>query len=219
MASQTSTPLAVRRSRRRKSGVYALIATILICPSMAALLVLFATGRVRPPQGRTVQGLTVAQWADLLGDESGGARSRALNILVGLRREAAPHLGWVLANGDLEARRDAAFVLQKIGPDAQPALAQLSRALSDSDSWVRWRAAQALQAIGPAAKQAVLPLASALRDEDPRIRSMAAEALGSIGEPAILAHPALLEATKDERKRVRQAATAALKSIMRDQEE
>ena len=153
-----------------------------------------------------------------------------------------PVLIAVLKSDNAKAIEFAKDSLIKIGPDAVPALIQvtkdedadeyvqiwaafalielgsdavpsLSEALRDGDEGVRTWTAIALGRIGSEAKDAVPTLIATLKDENVRVRGYAAEALGQIGPAAKDAIPALIEALKDEGFDVRQAAAEALKKI------
>ena len=85
-----------------------------------------------------------------------------------------------LGSDDLAARRDAAYDLAKIGPDAEPAVAALMVALKDGDEQVRFQSTMALARIGPAAEPAVPVLIELLTSRDDQRRYRAAFALGII---------------------------------------
>jgi HEAT repeat protein len=77
----------------------------------------------------------------------------------------------------------AATLLGRLGPDAGPAVADLTQALqSHADTVVRERAAWALGKIGPTANSAKQALESATKSGDVRLAKLASEALGQIGK-------------------------------------
>jgi HEAT repeat protein len=113
-----------------------------------------------------------------------------------------------LASGDLKTRRDAAYWLHVLGPEAREAVPELVRALDDRDRQVWFYAVSALARIGPAASEAVPALIAQLEDGGEAQRSYrAAYALGMIGEPAL---PALGEALRGDSRRRRLGAAKAL---------
>jgi HEAT repeat protein len=64
-------------------------------------------------------------------------------------------------------RLKAAEVLARMGTDAQPAAAELTRLLDDPDERIRKAAARALGMIGPAAADAVPALMRSLTQPEP----------------------------------------------------
>ncbi|MCP4716639.1 MAG: HEAT repeat domain-containing protein [Deltaproteobacteria bacterium] len=96
---------------------------------------------------------------------------------------AVPALVEGLKSNEASIRRNAAFALGEIGPDAAPAIDTLAGALkNDPDSEVRRNAAFALGEIGPAAIQVLLGI---LSKKDSRMRRDGASALVRIGSPAV----------------------------------
>jgi hypothetical protein len=79
----------------------------------------------------------------------------AATAMVGIGKPAVPELVKTLRSENPDARRQAALVLARIGPDAKDAVDELIVALDDSDPKVRKAAARALGNIGPAAERAV----------------------------------------------------------------
>jgi len=151
---------------------------------------------------------------------------------------AVPGLLAALRDAEEDVRREAAWVLGKIGDAAAvpgllaalhdadvdvrvaaaAALGQIGdatavpgllAALHDADVDVRWTAARALERIGDAA--AVPGRLAALGDADADVRWAAAVALGQIGDNAAV--PGLLAALGDADADVREAAAAALGEI------
>jgi len=127
-----------------------------------------------------------------------------------------------------------------IGPDAVPALPELSRILQGKDLQETWEAGYALGAmgpeaarvltaalhseypavmqaalaglkqIGPAAGQAVPAMIEKLGHHDPAVRMWAVSALSGIGQPAV---PQLLQIVEHGNGEVRRGAAQALTSI------
>jgi hypothetical protein len=99
------------------------------------------------------------------------------------------------------------------GPDAAPAVEQVTRQLAISDPEVRVAAAWALSQMGAAAKSAVPALGRSLQDPDPRVRSATAVALRAMGPEAVEALPGLVKALDDSSPCVRALAADALGNI------
>jgi HEAT repeat protein len=116
-----------------------------------------------------------------------------------------------LESSDADTRRNAAFALGKLGPQAASSVRDLKRCLADDSPKVREAAAFALGEIGPNAADDpdVAPLLMRrLKDDDYRVRRSAAFALGAINERAAL--DALASALDDDRPAVRQSAIWSL---------
>ena len=111
-----------------------------------------------------------------------------------------------LKSTDLNTRRDAAYALSDVGPDAVSAVPALIEALGDSDQQVWFQSTMALARIGPDAKEAIPTLIQRLDDRGEQRRYRSAFCLGKIGPEAI---PALLEripaAENDERETIAQS--------------
>ncbi len=78
---------------------------------------------------------------------------------------AIPALKTALTDADPTVRRQAARALGQMGPEAEPAVAELTKALEDAAPEVREAAVQALGKIGPAAAPAIPALIKALEDD------------------------------------------------------
>lgn len=116
-----------------------------------------------------------------------------------------------LQNTNRRTRWKAVQVLQRLGPDAHPAVAALRLALSDTDSDVCRGAMVALGAIGPRAAEAIPDIRAALDDESEYVRGDAVRALQTIAaKDAILD---LIRALGDESPKVRWQAIKSLQEI------
>ena len=96
-----------------------------------------------------------------------------------------------LGHPDREVRREAAYLLDRMGAEASEAVPALVRALGDEDRQVWYHAVQALARVGPAAKEAVPALIRDLEYSSSQVWYRSAYALGCIGSAAV---PALLGA-------------------------
>jgi HEAT repeat protein len=120
----------------------------------------------------------------------------------------------MLGSSEKFTRREAAYQLSKIGPDAKEAVPALIKALEDPEQQVWFGAVTALSLIGPEAKEAVPALIKGLdnrgrgrRDSALQVWYRSAFALGKIGPAAI---PELLEALSQPSTSVRSGAALAL---------
>ena len=127
-----------------------------------------------------------------------------------------------LSHSDENVRKDAAYTLGKLGPDAKIAIPLLIKTLKDEKADVREAAVHALGCIGQEAKTIVPVLIDLLKDENFGVRKTAVSALGNIGVAAI---PTILNALKDEtssssfldkEKPIRKAARKIFKRIGSD---
>jgi HEAT repeat protein len=110
---------------------------------------------------------------------------------------------WIdkLKDPEADVRREVAFALGRIGPEARAGVPALAAALKDEEVLVRLNAALALFKIGPDARLAVAELTEALVDEEDFIRMDAALALSRIGPDAKSAVPTLLKVMADKNNR------------------
>lgn len=124
-----------------------------------------------------------------------------------------------LSHNDENVRKDAAYTLGKLGPDAKIAIPLLIKTLKDEKADVREAAVYALGCIGQEAKTIVPVLIDLLKDENFGVRKTAESALGNIGVATI---PAILNTLKDEtssfsfldkEKPIRKAARKIFKRI------
>ena len=71
----------------------------------------------------------------------------SVHALLGMGREVVPHMITLLKDDDWEIRRGAAWMLGKLGPEAEDAVPALTEALRDSNAVVRAKASEALKRI------------------------------------------------------------------------
>ncbi|MEW4488881.1 HEAT repeat domain-containing protein [Thalassoglobus sp. JC818] len=116
-------------------------------------------------------------------------------------------LSETLQTGELEERRDAAYALAALGPDAEPALEALISGLSDKDQQVWTQSAMAIARIGPRAESAIPTLIENLDRYEDQVRYRAAWVLGQIGSKAV---EPLIATTRGYQDRARGAAADAL---------
>lgn len=112
-----------------------------------------------------------------------------------------------LGSAELSTRRDAAYGLAKLGPEAFGALDALVKGLSDRDEQVWMQSAMAIARIGSDAEKAIEALADNLGDRDQQKRYRAAWVLSRIGPSSI---PSLQETLKSESADRRAAALDAM---------
>jgi HEAT repeat protein len=107
-------------------------------------------------------------------------RGDAILRLNDMYREASGAVpGLVKLLEDMDQKPDVLVIqlLGRIGPDAKPAVAVLTKGLEHPEPGIRSRMAEALANIGPQAKDAVHSFEAALADEDDGVRVAAARAL------------------------------------------
>ena len=112
-----------------------------------------------------------------------------------------------LSSDDTQERREAAYELADLGPDAKEAVPALIKALDDRDTQVWAEATGALARIGPDAAAAVDELMSHLGSRDRQRWYRTAHALGKIGEPALAR---LRDALQSENLQLRAGSALAL---------
>ncbi len=120
-----------------------------------------------------------------------------LVFALGARGEDIQALMRQLKSRDAGDRRQAAKTLAEAGPEAKPAIAELTAALRDSDKFVRRFAAQALGAQGANARSAVNPLRNCLNDDKKEVVEAAIDALVKIGNAGL---PPLIEYVKNPKE-------------------
>jgi RNA polymerase sigma factor (sigma-70 family) len=129
-------------------------------------------------------------------------------------RNTVPFLAARLTDQDMDVRLASLYVLETLGAEAAPALAELVRALGDPDPFVRWGAVRALGKLAPLeADQAVSVLARRLEDENQDVRLTAAAALERFGPKSADAIPALTRAVDHPDPRTRVGAIQTLASL------
>jgi HEAT repeat protein len=90
-------------------------------------------------------------------------------------------LAALLKKKSLDVAYWAATLLGRLGPEAAPAVSELTKAVSTHDELaVRQRAASALGEIGPAAKSSLESLQDATKSTDPRLARLARDAIEQI---------------------------------------
>ncbi len=112
-----------------------------------------------------------------------------------------------LQEGDLQAKREAAWSLAELGPDAAAAVPLLAEAAAERDPQLANGALQALARIGPAATAALPEIRAQLRRGDAQRRYRAAFALGSIAAPD---DPDVASDLRDDAAPVRAATAEAI---------
>lgn len=122
-------------------------------------------------------------------------RRGASIALAKLGEAAVPALRNSLATENPDVRIWTAYTLGEIGPAAEPAVGDLTKAVADSDDALRAVAAQTLGKIGAAS--AVDALSNALSDENGQVSRQAAIALGQIGRPSKTATAKLIALLSD----------------------
>src|SRR5579871_4465798 len=128
----------------------------------------------------------------------------------------ALRLALLLTDSDLDVRLAAVAALERLGPAAQPATADLCRTLSSTDAELRLAALRALRTIGdPDEHEAIAEVSLALRDPDFRVRLTAAQVLGKFGPAAREAVPTLCQFLQDSNFELQRAASEALLNILR----
>lgn len=131
-----------------------------------------------------------------LGDADPQVASAALEALRRAGLEVLPMLTQALASENAQTRANAALLLGELGPEAQPAVAELGRLAAEDPQWdVRFRAVEALGRMGPAAADAEAQLRDAAQDEDPNVRAAAEAVLAQLGGEPAAAEPAAAEPT------------------------
>lgn len=144
---------------------------------------------------------------DCLHECDGRVLALAMDSLWALRGAGAlPIFKRAMLLGDLEVRRQAAAMLERVGP---PAVLDLCDMLRHPTWDIRARAVEVLGRIGD--PRGVGPLCRRLEDEHELIRIRAARALGAIASPE--AERALCRAVSDPSDQVKLSAVAALERL------
>lgn len=112
-----------------------------------------------------------------------------------------------------DIRKDAAWALGEIGPEAKEAIPHLVEALQDEFEFVRREAIESLSKIGANPAEIVPAFIKALKDQDWIVRREGAESLGKLGFRAKEAIPSLILVLKDPNENCRSSAKVALSKI------
>jgi HEAT repeat protein len=132
-------------------------------------------------------------------------------LLSRIGRSAVPELARALTEGTSDIHRVfVARTLERIGPEAAPAVPALAQALTSEFAHVRESAADALSAIGEASEPAVPALVLLLADWHAGVRRASCKALARVGRAAELAVTGLIQLLADRDDEVREAAVEAL---------
>lgn len=185
-----------------------------ICLGLALLVV-----GCGPPERVTVDGRTASEWTKEL--RRGRSTQAATRALITIGPEAVLPVAAALSDRNLSVRRNAAYILQMLGPTSEPALPQLATGLADRDELIRMRCATTLGRIGPRAVDAVPDLIKALEQEavhESRAKMAIVRAIAQIGPgPGNVAMP-LFESMENERGGATRDATArALNTVLMDE--
>jgi HEAT repeat protein len=116
----------------------------------------------------------------------------------------------ILEEGELAARRLAAYALWSLAPDVPGAGPVLARGLRTDDKYLRETLAKAIQKLGPRISEAVPLVAEALGDERAEVRREAAAILYHSGPACAPALDALVKALEDPESVVRANVAGAL---------
>ena len=143
-----------------------------------------------------------------------GVRNRASEVLVALatthKVELARTILWLLRSRDVNVRRAAAEVLQKVGDPSGELAPKLLTYLRDEDWWVRERVTDAL--VEMAGNQLTRYIVSYLADPSDIVRRYAVDVLFRVKDPAALG--ALVRtATSDADWWVRERAIEAIAAL------
>lgn len=183
-------------------------------------IVLCAVSLAQAPQGSRTIDATVAAWLKLWGEDVGYNGSydqehEAFKALLALGPAAVPALVQALRQStnqssvDWWTRDNAAFLLERMGPQAKSAVPDLITLLGHQNNDLRSWAAAILGFIGPAASNAV-PRLIQLLDDRTVIRGDAASALGQIGAREQSVVPALMSLLHDNDSEVQHRAIVSL---------
>ena len=121
-------------------------------------------------------------------------RLRAIGALGARAAAQLPALRAGRAAASSDEREAAAWALTQLRVSAQPAMAELTRALGDDDHVVRGLAALALRDAGGVPDATIDALAARLTDPDDGVRMASGWAIAAQGRRAMRAFPALMAA-------------------------
>jgi HEAT repeat protein len=173
---------------------------------------------------QAVEGLAEARWQWLrLAGRTPSTEPRDDPLRLPLR-SVLPGLSGAAGDDEVSVRRAALDALERIGPDATPAVPALARALRDPDRSVRRTAIRVLGGLGPVVARAVVGELSALLDDpDPDLALAAVLALQQIvphaaAEPGMLsvqetALPALVKSLQSRDASMRVAVLQTLRGF------
>lgn len=137
--------------------------------------------RVVEALGRIKDARSIEPLATELGDSDPTVRKNAVDALISIGKSAVEPLIAVLKGHDIQAKRQAASVLNHM-KDTR-AVEPFIAALGDGDVELKKAAAEALGNLKDA--RAVLPLIGGFKDNDAGVRGLVKDALVSIGAPAV----------------------------------
>ncbi|MEO2049316.1 MAG: HEAT repeat domain-containing protein [Pirellulales bacterium] len=133
--------------------------------------------------------------------------SFTVTAVVGQATDEVDDLIAQLGSSEVRQWRDAARTLSQMGDRAQPAVAELAKALDDKDRQVCSHTLAALGQLGPRAEAAIPSLIEALQSSNAQMRYRAAYGLGQMG-PVVV--PALIKALQSDSVPQRLGAAQAL---------
>jgi S1-C subfamily serine protease len=130
-------------------------------------------------------------------------------VAIGPEPKHVALFGQALSSSEAEIRHASGEALVKLGPQAKPALKQLTAALKNPDKATRLVAARAIEGIGSEARDAVPGLSAALKDSDTDVKVVVVRALIKLGEFEEVT-PLLTETVKSGSDDLRKRACQAL---------
>jgi HEAT repeat protein len=137
-------------------------------------------------------------------------------LLAGLSK-AVPDLAGCVKDKKVEVSLAALYVLEDLGPDAEPAVGAVAKAIEDEDPFVRWGAARVLGKMAPkGAKDAVPALAGRVADPNGDVRITALAALKQYGPAALKAVKEVSGAAKARDEQTRLWAVRVLAAVGKD---
>ena len=127
-------------------------------------------------------------WVPTFGVLLQDSRTRAetfdsLFILNPGGEKTAAMLTEVFATATESEQQQVLYLLERIGPQARPAMPTLIAVLSNSDNEIRYLAVRVLKAIGPEARAAIPALTERLKDENDLVANAATKAIKTIDSP------------------------------------
>jgi len=137
-------------------------------------------------------------------------RIQAAEALVGYEQSAAVPVTKLLHSEDERARYYACFALNRLGPYAEGAVADLIAIAADPKDPLQRDAVRALGRVGPAASPATPVLCKLLGESDSRLEDYTIMALAEIGGNAV---PVLVENLRCDDSAVRQSVCTVLQRL------